>query len=84
MENVKVYQLNEYDGVAAESLEQAKEWYLENVALNEEEAFDESEVGELPMDYEVYRDESLQYKQSLKSVIEERWKGEPFLAFACD
>lgn len=84
MGNVKVYRLNEYDGVAAESLEQAKEWYLKNIALSEEEAFDESEMGELPMDYEIYRDESFQYKQNLKSVIEEHWKGEPFLAFTCD
>ena len=84
MENVKVYRLNEYDGVAAETLEQAKEWYLEMTGFIEEEAFDEDEIGELPMDYEVYRDESLQHKQSLKSVIEDRWKGEPFLAFTCD
>lgn len=84
MENVKVYQLNEYDGVFAETLEQAKEYYLKITGLSEEDAFYDYEASELPLDFEVWEDESRQKKQSLKSVAEEFWKGEPFLAFSSD
>ena len=84
MENVKVYQLNEYDGVAAESLDQAKEWYLKATGLSEDDAFYDYEASELPLEFEVWEDESRQKKESLKSVVEEFWKGEPFLAFSSD
>lgn len=81
---VKVYQLNEYDGVSAESLEQARAWYLEITGLSEYDAFDDFEPTELPLSYEIYEDETRARKQPLSEVIEESWKGEPFLAFSSD
>lgn len=84
MENVKVFQLNETDGVAAKSLERAKEWYLKVTGLNEEDAFYDYEATEFPLTYEIWEDESKQKKQTLQSVIEELWKGEPFIAFSTE
>lgn len=81
MDNVKVYQLNEYDGVAAESLEQAKDWYMEVTGLNVEDAFDDYETEEIPLSYKVWEDESRTNKQTLESIIAEQWEGKPFIAF---
>lgn len=84
MENVKVYQLNEYDTVAAESLEQAKDFYRKETGLSDEEAFYDFESTELPLEHKVYTDESCKTMQPLKTVIEEYWKGEPFIATSSD
>ena len=84
MENVKVFQLNETDGVVAVSLVQAKEWYLTVTGLNEEDAFYDYEATELPLTYEIWEDECKIKKQALQGVIEELWKGEPFIAFTTE
>lgn len=84
MENVKVYQLNEYDAVAAESLEQAKEYYRKETGLSDEEAFYDFEPTELPLDFEAYTDETRSSKEALISVIKEYWKGKPFIALSSD
>lgn len=81
-----MYLLNGFDGVAAKTLKEAKEWYLKTTGLNKEDAFYDYEASEMALDFEVWRDESRQSKQSLKSVIQEHWKGEPFLVISseCD
>lgn len=84
MENVKVFQLNETDGVAAENLEQAKAWYLDMTGLNEEDAFYDYEATEFPLTYKVWEDETRKRKQSLREVIAELWEGEPFIAFSTE
>lgn len=41
-ENIKLFKMNDYDYVAAETKEQAQEWYLKNCGIDEEEnPFDE-------------------------------------------
>lgn len=84
MENVKVYQLNEYDSVAAESLEQAKDYYRKETGLGDEDAFYDFVPYERSLDEEVYTDETCTDMQSLKSVVEEYWKGMPFVATSSD
>ena len=44
---MKVFKFNECDFVAAKSEKEAKEFYLKETGLSEEEAFDESEYREL-------------------------------------
>ncbi|QKE56467.1 hypothetical protein [Bacillus phage YungSlug] len=44
---MKAFRLNEYDTVAAKSLEDAKAFYLEETGLPEDEAFDEPEEVDL-------------------------------------
>ena len=84
MENVKVFRLNECDGVAAKTLEQAKEYYMEATGLNEEDAFYDYEATEFPLTHEIWEDESETKKQTLQEVVDEFWKGEPFIAFSAD
>lgn len=84
MENVKVYQLNEYDTVAAESLEQAKDFYQKEIGLSNEDAFYDFEPNEVPLDHKVYTDESCTEMQTLKSIVDEYWKGKPFIATSSD
>ena len=84
IDNVKVFRLNECDAVAAETVEQAKEWYLEKTGLSEEDAFYGEEPVEVPLSYEIWEDENRLKKQALKDVITESWKGEPFIAFTTE
>ncbi|GIN22528.1 hypothetical protein [Siminovitchia fordii] len=84
MEKVKVYQLNEYDGVAAEFLEQAREFYLKVTGLSDDDAFYDYEANEVNLEQEVWEDKSRTKKQTLRSVIAEYWSGEPFIAFSSE
>lgn len=84
MENVKVYQLNEIDAVAAESLEQAKNFYLKETGLSEEDAFYDFEPVVFLLDHEIWVDETKTRKQPLEELVKEFWKGEPFLAFTTE
>lgn len=84
LENVKVYQLNENDGVAAESLEQAKEYYSKMTGLSDEDAFYDYTAQEIPLDQEMWKDESMTEKETLSDVVKEHWKGKPFIAFSSE
>ena len=84
MENVKVYQLNEYDAVAAETLEDAKDFYRATTGLSDEDAFYDYEPAEYPLDYQIWEDETKTKKQPLKEVVAEYWKGKPFIAFSME
>lgn len=77
---VQVYRLNEYDAVAAKSEDEAKEFYLKITGLDENEAFEDISI--VPMDYMVWTDETRTRKISIKDLIENEWKGEPFIAFS--
>ncbi|BAQ11466.1 hypothetical protein OXB_2996 [Bacillus sp. OxB-1] len=84
MESVKVFQLNEYDAVAAESLEQAKNYYRKETGLSDDDAFYDYEPTELPLDFEAWTDETRTSKETLRSVVKEHWKGKPFIALSSD
>ncbi|MBL4951089.1 hypothetical protein JK635_02390 [Neobacillus sp. YIM B02564] len=78
---VHVYQMNEYDAVAAESVEQAIEYYSQFEPLDEE---DIENIEVVPMDYQVWDDEERTKKISIREIIENEWKGEPFIAFSTE
>lgn len=78
---VHVYRMNEYDAVAAESDEQAIEYYSQFEELDTE-TVEKMEV--VPMDYMVWADEERTKKISVREIIENEWKGEPFIAFSTE
>jgi hypothetical protein len=79
MADVQVFQMNEYDAVAAKSEEQAREFYLQFTGLSEDEAFPE-EITVVPMNKKVWNDETMENKITLDRIIEKMWKGKPFIA----
>ena len=56
MSEIKVYRLNEYDWVAAESMEEAIEWYCRTTGVARSEATDEDvrELDEREMERTVF------------------------------
>lgn len=84
LENVKVFQVNDYDGVAAESVEEAKACYLKETGLDEEEAFEGYDAKEIPLDHKIFEDESGTNKQSLKQALAEGWTGKPYIIFSSE
>lgn len=79
---VQVFQLNEYDGVAAESLEQAIEFYFSEINDFEEDLIDNPRA--LPMDMKLFDDETRTTQISVNDLIEADWKGKPFYAFSTE
>lgn len=79
---VQVYQLNDCDGIAAESLEQAIEFYFSEITDYEEDLIDNPRV--LSMDYKIFDDETRTTQISIRELIESDWKGKPFYAFSTE
>ncbi|TCZ76159.1 hypothetical protein E0485_15080 [Paenibacillus albiflavus] len=79
MENVKVYRLNECDAVAAESLEQAKKWYLETTGEESDE-----QCEQVSFDAMIWEDEFMQRKIPVREILENHWNGTPFIVFSTE
>lgn len=77
---VKVFQLNEYDAVAAFSLEEAKEWYKDYTGLSADEAFYDYEAHEILGEEKIYEDENREEMVSVNKIVEAYWQGSPFIA----
>lgn len=85
MKNVKVYQLNENDVIAAETLDQAKEYFLNVTGMSSERAFSHYVAHEIPKGRKVQKKDSMhvdsmtEEEESMSDIIKKHWKGEPFL-----
>lgn len=78
-ENIQVYQLCECDAVAAETLEQAIEWYMVETGLTEDDLYPLDEIELVPMDRKVMADgEGVLI--SVQEIINRYWDGKPFRA----
>lgn len=77
--DVKPFQVNEGDTVAAFTLEEAKQFYKKVTGLNDEDAFYDFEAEERSLDELIWEDESMESKISIKQAIEMYWDGEPFI-----
>lgn len=79
---VQVFRLNDYDGIAAESLEQAIEFYFSEIMDYEEDMIDNPHA--LPMDHMIFDDETRTTQISIGDLIESDWKGKPFYAYSTE
>ena len=81
---MRVFKLNEYDWVAAETMEEAIEWYLKETGLSREDAIDEPEEEEY-LDSKMRVDEAMDSEQiTLKEQISRHIQaGEPFPLLLC-
>ncbi|MBE0342554.1 hypothetical protein E4V51_17490 [Paenibacillus sp. 28ISP30-2] len=79
--DVRVYQICECDAVAAYSLEGAKEWYKSLTGLEDSDLYPDDEVEIVGMDYHVYADEGKDAMITVQEIVNNRWQGEPLLAF---
>lgn len=75
VKDVKIFELDELDAVAAQTEEEAVSFYTD---LTRVEVI---EVTEIPRDYEIYEDESMEKKRSVGSLVDEGWDGEPFIVY---
>lgn len=82
--DVRVFQVNESDAVAAESLEDAKDWYMQEHNMSAEDAFYDYEANEVPLTHAVWQDENRTKKEVLSDLILEFWQGVPFRIFTTE
>jgi len=82
--DVKVFQLNDSDAVAAYTLEDAKEWYLAHTGLSAKNAFEDYEAEEVSNDYKVYKtEENMEHgKIKVQEIVKQYWQGTPFIVFS--
>lgn len=74
--DVKVFEMDEMDAVAARSEEEAVKYYTELTGV------EVNEVSEIPRDYKVWEDETMKRKRSVDSILTELWDDEPFIIFS--
>ncbi|KAE8560229.1 hypothetical protein [Paenibacillus polymyxa] len=79
--DVRVYQICECDAVAAYSLEEAKEWYKSLTGLEDSDLYPDEEVEIVSMNLQVYEDEDKVGMITVREIVNNRWQGEPLLAF---
>lgn len=72
--DVRVFEMDEMDAVAARSEEEAVKYYTELTGV------EVTEVTEIPRDYMVWEDETMTRKRSVDWILTEFWDGEPFIA----
>jgi hypothetical protein len=75
--NIKAFKLNEVDTIAAPTLQEAKDWYLDNSGFTEEEAFED--IHEVNLDTKIWDNERMTKKISIREAISRYWKGKPFI-----
>ncbi|MFS0904157.1 hypothetical protein AB3N02_13970 [Priestia aryabhattai] len=75
VKGVKIFELDELDAVAAQTEKEAISFYTELTGV------EVTEAKEIPRDYEVYEDESMEKKRSVGSLVDEDWDGEPFIVY---
>ena len=82
--DVKVFQLNESDAVAAYTLESAKEWYLQHTGMSAQDAFYDYEAEEVSNDYKIFlTEENLEHgKIEVGKIVRLYWEGTPFVVFS--
>ncbi|WP_258831482.1 hypothetical protein [Peribacillus frigoritolerans] len=77
LDDVKAFQLNDDDTVAAFTLEEAKVHYKRITGLDDEDAF--REPTERSLDAMIWEDEHMKNKISIREAIKMYWEGEPFI-----
>lgn len=82
--DVKVFEVNECEAVAAHTLEEAKAWYLKEYQMDETEAFYDHEAQEITKDKLVWNDEGRTQKISVGEIVDLHWKGKPFVVYSTE
>jgi hypothetical protein len=77
LQDVKAFQLNDDDTVAAYTLEEAKKYYQKITGLDDEDAF--RDPCERSLDAMIWEDEHMKNKISIREAIQIYWEGEPFI-----
>jgi hypothetical protein len=82
--DVKAFELNECDVVAAHTLGEAKTWYMEEYSMDAEEAFYDHKPQEITKDKLVWDDEERTRKISVGEIIDLYWEGKPFVVYSTE
>lgn len=82
--DVKVFEVNECEAVAAHTLEEAKAWYLQEYEMDELDAFYDHKAQEISKDKLVWYDEERTRKVSVGEIVDLHWNGKPFLVYSTE
>lgn len=77
---VCVFRVNEVDTVAAYSLDEALAWYKDYTGLSDDDLASYDEIETIEHSHLVYEGEEKENMVSVLSILEELWKGTPFIA----
>ena len=77
---IRVYQVCSEESVAAETDEDALEWYKNEFGFDDDELYDLEFVEKVNLDEVVLEGEGTEKTITVREIVEEYWKGEPFVA----
>lgn len=80
IEGVKVWRVCEIEAVAANSFNDAREWYKKVTGLSDDDLYTEEDASEIPFEYEIRESEDNSEMTTVGKVVKQNWKGEPFVA----
>lgn len=79
-EKVWIYQVCEYDAVAAGSKEEALRWYKHLTGLDDEELYAPEDIEIVSPDYKAHKGEDDFTLITVREIVKQNWNGEPFIA----
>lgn len=77
---VRVFQVCESEAVAAETLEEAYEFYKDTTGLDEDDLYPIEQIETVNLNTEIYKEEGSKEKMKVRDMLIEEWKGLPFIA----
>jgi hypothetical protein len=84
LKNIKVFEVCECDAVAAESKEEAINWYMEQTGLDREDLYSNDVIVEVSEHLEVWEDEDMKEKISVADIVRKYWFDGPFIVYSRD
>lgn len=82
LQDVHVFEICEYDAVAAYSLEEAIAWYKETTGLTDSDLYKYDDIEEVSLDYKIRNSEEDDELISVREILDIHWNGEPFIVYS--
>lgn len=84
VKDVKVFELNECDAVAAYTLEDAIEWYTDYTGIEKQELYSGDDVQEIDRSHSIWEDELMEERTTVGKIIDDQFDGEPFIVYSTE
>ncbi|QAS52399.1 hypothetical protein [Halobacillus litoralis] len=82
LKDVGVFEVNEYDAVAAYYAEDAVDYYQKEIDDREDACYPIEDVEEVSKEKQILKYENSEETESVAEVINARWEGKPFVVYS--
>lgn len=83
-EEIGVFEVNEYDAVAAYYVEDAVAYYQSEIDDRPDAVYAIEDIEEVSKNKKVYKDENRDEMETIADVLDRNWNGKPFIVSSSD